>query len=326
MTETQNKHLVTIDRNYDKIKLDKFLSDKYGIGFSLIRKMARKGQIRLNSSRVKGTEILNIGDIVKVPGLFLHAEKDIQAQTNTKKTFFTAKQIKDAREWILFEDDDVIVINKPAGLPVQAGSNQDRSLDRLFSEMYPNQHPKLVHRLDKDTSGCLIMAKTKSAAKKLVTQFAKRKTHKTYLTIVTGDLQDPQGEINFAVEKQFTEHNKERMKVVDSAGKDAKTFYNRLGRNKNYHFLEVGIETGRTHQIRVHMQSIGTPILGDDKYSEKNLNKLPNGKKPKMCLHSYNLEITHPTTDKVMEFKAPVNSKMLEIMQMLGFTHNPVSK
>ncbi|HAG52639.1 MAG TPA: hypothetical protein DCL21_02520 [Alphaproteobacteria bacterium] len=320
-TETQNKHLFTIDKDYNKIKLDKFLADKFGVGFSLIRKMARKGQIRLNSSRVKGNEVLKIGDTVKVPGLFLNSQAEMANQDIKSKGLFTAKQIKDAKTWILYEDDDILVMNKPAGIPVQAGSGQEKSIDRLFAEVYPEKAPKLVHRLDKDTSGCLIMAKNKSVAKDLVTQFAKRKTHKTYLTIVVGNLQDPQGEINFSVEKQFTEHNKERMKVVDNAGKDAKTYYKRIARHKNYHFLEVEIETGRTHQIRVHMQSIGTPILGDGKYSDKAFNVLPNGKKVKMCLHSYKLEIVHPITEKVMEFKAPVNSKMLEVMDILGFSH-----
>jgi 23S rRNA pseudouridine955/2504/2580 synthase len=321
METTTNKHLVTIDKNYDKIKLDKFLADKYSVSFSLTRKMARKGQIRLNSSRVKGNEILKIGDIVKIPGLFLHYLETSTTEAENKENLFTDKQIRDAKDLIIYEDDDLLVINKPAGIPVQAGSNQDKSIDRLFSEVYPENPPKLVHRLDKDTSGCLVMAKNKSVAKALVTQFSKRKTHKKYLTIVTGSLHNPSGEIDFNVEKQFTEHNKERMKVVEYAGKDAKTFYNRIARNKNYHFLEVEIETGRTHQIRVHMESIGTPILGDDKYSDKQLNKLPSGKKPKMCLHAYNLEIVHPTTEQTMKFEAPVNSKMLEIMDILGFKY-----
>lgn len=318
---TDNKHIVIIDRNYDKIKLDKFLADKYSVSFSLVRKMARKGQIRLNSSRVKGNEILNIGDAVKIPGLFFHTKEEAANLAPVKKSVFTAKQVADAKDLILFEDEDIIVINKPAGLPVQAGTNQDKSVDRLFAEVYPENPPKLVHRLDKDTSGCLVMAKNKSVAKSLVTQFSKRKTHKMYITIVTGSLHSPEGEVNFSIDKQYTDHNKERMKVVENFGKDALTYYRRVARNKNYHLLEVEIETGRTHQIRVHMQALGTPILGDDKYSEKQLNKLPNGKKPKMCLHSYTLEFKHPNKDEVMQFKAPINSKMLEIMEQLGFNY-----
>jgi 23S rRNA pseudouridine955/2504/2580 synthase len=109
------------------------------------------------------------------------------------------------------------------------------------------------------------------------------------------------------------------MKVSVSRGKEAKTFYKRIARNKDYHLLEVQIETGRTHQIRVHMKSIGTPILGDGKYNDHSQNSLPNGKKVKMCLHSCNIEFKHPVTDKLMSFSAPVNSKMKETMDALGF-------
>lgn len=318
---TENKHLVEITKEYDKIKLDKFLADKYSASFSLVRKMARKGQIRLNSSRIKGNETLKIGDIVKVPGLFFHIKEEADAQTPELKSLFTAAQIKEAKTWILYEDDDVIIINKPAGITVQAGTGQEKSIDRLFAEVYPENHPKLVHRLDKETSGCLALAKTKSAAKSLSFQFAKRHTHKTYLTIVKGTLNDPQGEIDFNVEKVFTEHNKEQVKVSVSRGKEAKTYYKRIARNKDYHLLEVEIETGRTHQIRVHMKAIGAPILGDGKYNDHAHNTLPNGKKVKMCLHSYNIEFNHPVKDKPMKFQAPVNSKMLEAMEALGFKY-----
>jgi 23S rRNA pseudouridine955/2504/2580 synthase len=318
----QNKHLIEITTEYNGIKLDKFCSDKYSVSFSLIRKMCRKGQVRLNSSRVKGNETLKTGDIVKVPNLFLNSEP----QEGQKRHFFSPKEVQEARKWILFEDSEVIVINKPAGIPVQAGSKQNKSIDRLFEQMYPENPPKLVHRLDKETSGCLVLAKNKAAAKNLATQFAKRETHKTYITIVVGDLLDPTGEIDFSVEKVFTEHNKERMKVVAQAGKEAKTFYQRLDRHKQYHLLEVQIETGRTHQIRVHMQSIGTPILGDTKYSDRDLNTLPNGKIAKMCLHSYNIEFEHPVTGELSHFYAPISDRMLKIMDTLKLQlpHKPV--
>lgn len=316
---TENKHLVEITKEYDKIKLDKFLADKYSVSFSLVRKMARKGQIRLNSARVKGNELLKIGDVVKVPGLFFHVQEEVAEAAPIKKAIFTAKQIKDAKNWIIYEDDDVMIINKPAGITVQAGTGQEKSIDRLFAEVYPENPPKLVHRLDKETSGCLALAKSKSAAKSLSYQFAKRHTHKTYLTIVKGNLTDAEGEIDFNVEKVYTAHNKEQMKVSVSRGKEAKTFYKRLARNKDYHLLEVQIETGRTHQIRVHMKSIGTPILGDGKYNDHSQNSLPNGQKVKMCLHSCNIEFKHPVTDKLMSFSAPVNSKMKEAMDSLGF-------
>ena len=321
MTENQNKFLVIIDKSYDKVKLDKFCADKYDATYSLVRKLARKGQIRLNSSRVKGNETLRVGDVVKIPGLFVYAEENINEYNKNKENIFTDKQIKDAKTWILYEDDDVLVINKPAGIPVQAGTGQEKSIDRLFAEVYPENPPKLVHRLDKETSGCLVLAKNKSVAKDLSYQFAKRHTHKMYLTIVKGNLQDPQGEIDFNVEKVFTPHNKEQVKVNVSRGKEAKTFYKRIARNKDYHFMEVEIETGRTHQIRVHMKAIGTPILGDGKYNDHSQNSLPNGKKVKMCLHSYNIEFNHPVKDKMMHFKAPVNSKMLEAMEALGFEY-----
>lgn len=315
-----NKHIIEIDTQYNKVKLDKFLADKFCVSFSLIRKMCRKGQVRLNSSRVKGNEVLKIGDLVKVPNLFLNAELEAKENNNQKRNYFSDKEVQNAKSLILYEDEDMIIINKPAGIPVQAGSKQDKSVDRLFEQMYPENPPKLVHRLDKETSGCLALAKSKSAAKNLAEQFAKRDSHKTYLTVVVGDLIDPSGTIDFSVEKVYTDHNMERMKVVSNSGKEAITHYRRLARNKQYHLLEVKIETGRTHQIRVHMKTLGTPILGDTKYSDRDLNTLKNGKKAKMCLHSYNLEIEHPTTGKVLEFTAPISERMLNIMDYLNLT------
>jgi len=108
------------------------------------------------------------------------------------------------------------------------------------------------------------------------------------------------------------------MKVVEDLGKDALTYYERIDRNKNYHLLKVNIKTGRTHQIRVHLESIGVPVLGDNKYSDRDSNKLKNGKIAKMCLHSYNLEIEHPTTNKIMTFIAPLSDRMLDTMDYLN--------
>jgi len=202
-----NKHLIEIGSDYKGIKLDKFLIDEFGVTFSLIRKMCRKGQIRVNSSRVKGNETLKTGDTVKIPNAFLDNKVNNDISTNNEK-YFSNKDIEKAKDLILFEDDDILVINKPAGIPVQAGSKQNRSIDRLFSQVYPENTPKLVHRLDKETSGCLVLAKHKSAAKILADQFANRTTEKTYLTIAVGDLIDPKGVIDFSVAKVFTTHNR----------------------------------------------------------------------------------------------------------------------
>ncbi|MCP4354196.1 MAG: RluA family pseudouridine synthase [Proteobacteria bacterium] len=313
-----SKHLIEIGSDYKGIKLDKFLIDEFSVTFSLIRKMCRKGQVRINSSRAKGNETLRTGDVIKVPNAFLDNKENNADNSVEKKNYFSDKDVAKAKELILFEDDDILVINKPAGIPVQAGSKQDRSIDRLFTQVYPAKPPRLVHRLDKDTSGCLVLAKNKSVAKILADQFANRTTEKTYLTIAVGNLIDPKGVIDFSVAKVFTTHNKERMKVVDDLGKDAFTSYERIDRSKNYHLLKVNIKTGRTHQIRVHLESIGVPVLGDTKYSDRDTNKLKNGKFAKMCLHSYNLELEHPVTGKTLSLTAPISDRMLETMDYLN--------
>ncbi|MDI3546395.1 MAG: rRNA synthase [Halanaerobiales bacterium] len=209
---------------------------------------------------------------------------------------------------ILYEDDDIIVVNKPAGLVVHpAPGNRDNTLvnallaytDRL-SGINGVKRPGIIHRLDKDTSGALVVAKNDRSHQELVKQFKERKTKKIYHTIVKGKLPYEKGKIDAPIGRNPKQRKK--MAVTEKNSKKAVTYFKVLEYFKDYTYLEVKLETGRTHQIRVHFSYLGHPVVGDEKYSRK---KNEPGVK-RQLLHAYKLGLFHPLSGEWMEFIAPL--------------------
>ncbi len=214
---------------------------------------------------------------------------------------------------VMYEDDVLLVINKPPGMVVHPGAGnrsgtlvnallgRDPELAEDFEDADPSR-PGIVHRLDKDTSGCLVVAKTPDALFRLSESFASRKVSKTYAAILCGHLKNPQGELRNLIGRHPVDRKK--MAVVKSGGREALTRYavRKEGTidGKEASFAEVGIFTGRTHQIRVHMAFLGYPVAGDPVYG--GARKLPA---PRQMLHAWKLVIPHPKTGKEMHFEAP---------------------
>jgi len=228
---------------------------------------------------------------------------------------------------ILYEDEWMLVIDKPAGVVVHpAVGNPSGTIVNALLGRYPEwetlfagvgARPGIVHRLDKDTSGCLVVAKTPDSQFKLGTAFAERKTSKTYLAIVRGEPPRPQGELAGMIGRHPV--NRQKMALLERGGKEALTRYRLVGSGelagRKVSLLEVKILTGRTHQIRVHMASIGVPVLGDELYGGARGVEFPV---PRQMLHAWHLSLPHPADGRMLDFFSPVPADMREIAAAAG--------
>ena len=228
---------------------------------------------------------------------------------------------------ILYEDEWMLVIDKPAGVVVHpAAGNSEGTVVNALLGRYPGWNelfagvgarPGIVHRLDKDTSGCLVVAKTPDAQFKLGTAFAERKTSKTYLAIVRGEVPRQQGELAGMIGRHPV--NRQKMALLERGGKEALTRYRVLGSGelagRKVSLLEVKILTGRTHQIRVHMASIGVPVLGDELYGGVRGVDFPV---PRQMLHAWQLSLPHPADGRMLTFFSPIPADMCEVAAAAG--------
>ncbi|MEQ1619065.1 MAG: RluA family pseudouridine synthase [Terricaulis sp.] len=221
-----------------------------------------------------------------------------------------------ARSILLYEDAHLLVFNKPTGLAVQGGSGVQQSLEHLLAAFAkPNgKRPRLVHRLDRETSGVIVAARTKPAAAFLSEAFAKRDAHKTYLAIVCGGAPDPRdGEIALAL-KKASRRGLDIMEVA-ADGQGALTRYRTLAATAEAALLELRPETGRMHQLRAHLAAIGRPIAGDGKYG--GLFALGGAEIPRLMLHAAALEIPHPQGARRL-FSAPAPDDFTKTLKILG--------
>src|SRR2546423_1149862 len=208
---------------------------------------------------------------------------------------------------ILFEDDDLLVLNKPAGLVVHPGAgHQEHTLVNALLAHCKNlsgiggkERPGIVHRLDKETSGVLVIAKNDATHRDLSKQFAERTTGKTYLALVAGMPRQKAGMIDAPIARHPV--HRQRMSIAQRTGRSAKTNYRVLETNGDVSLVECTIHTGRTHQIRVHLHHLGNPVLGDKLYGGQ-----PRGNFPRQMLHAWKLSFRHPRTGKTMSFTAPI--------------------
>lgn len=267
------------------MRLDRwFKSNCPNIPHTLLQKFIRKGAVRVDGKRAKADFRLEAGQNIKIPSV------DVSDESTTSKP--PQKLINIIKDAVIYEDDDMIIINKPSGIATQGGTKVKNSVDDILSAIYPNK-PKLVHRLDKDTSGILLVAKNRKTAEEAASEFKSRETKKTYIAVVNGCPSPKKGEISAPLLK----HNNTAM-IIDDKGKEAVTEYQVIKRNASFSLLELRPLTGRTHQLRVHCKHIGCPIVGDDKYGEKD-------NEQKLCLHAKMLEIKLGGQTYVFRAKIP---------------------
>ncbi|WP_319825790.1 RluA family pseudouridine synthase [Thalassovita sp.] len=320
-------------------RLDRWLKRKFPhLTQGQVEKMCRKGELRVNGARCKTSTRIEIGQEVRIPPLPEPGEKKSILKQRISQA--DTKMMQDA---VLFMDDHIIVLNKPAGLPVQGGSKQAKHVDGLAEALTfgYDEKPRLVHRLDKDTSGVLVLARTREAAAALTAAFRHRETRKIYWALVAGVPTPYLGEIKYGLVKA-PGHGKggegEKMLCIHPrdlsntpGAKRAHTLYATLYRvASRAAWVAMEPVTGRTHQLRAHMAEIGHPIIGDGKYGGSGQENLGDGWgaqlggiiSKKLHLHARTLRIEHPATKKVMTFTAPLPDHMAHSWDTFGWTED----
>ena len=319
-------------------RLDRFLKRRFPqLSQGMIEKMCRKGECRVDGGRVKSSTRVDVGQAVRVP--------PIPDQPAPKREISTVSD-KDAqmiRDCVIYQDDHVIALNKPSGLPTQGGSGQSRHVDGLAAALQYDcdDKPRLVHRLDKDTSGVLLLARTRMAAKALTASMRHRETRKIYWALVAGVPTPYLGEIKYGLvkapgrgrggegEKMIAVHPRD---MDDTKGaKRAHTLYATLYRvASRAAWVAMEPVTGRTHQLRAHMAEIGHPIAGDGKYGGSGQENMGDGWgaqiggviSKKLHLHARMIRFEHPETRKAITVTAPLPPHMAESWDTLGWTED----
>ncbi|QSX31472.1 23S rRNA pseudouridine(955/2504/2580) synthase RluC [Shewanella cyperi] len=312
-TSPTQVQFVTIDEDNAGQRIDNFLLSKLkGVPKSMIYRIVRKGEVRVNKGRIKPEYKLAIGDEVRVPPVRV-AEKDYR--TAPSANLSRVSQLEDR---ILFEDKHLIVLNKPAGIAVHGGSGVDYGVIEALRSLRPQQKfLELVHRLDKDTSGVLLVAKKRSALKHLHDQLRHKQMQKDYLALVRGQWQSHDRVVKAPLLK-LTLKSGERIVRVSSDGKPSETRFQVVNYFQGATLVQASPVTGRTHQIRVHCQFQGHPIACDDKYSEQ---KFDDSMRAlglnRLFLHAARLRFTHPDTETEMVMEAPLDEELQTLLTKL---------
>jgi 23S rRNA pseudouridine955/2504/2580 synthase len=309
---------VTVTADEANMRVDRFLEARFpGLSFSHIQRIVRKGELRVNGKRADSKDRLEEGQSVRIPPLKLDAPKaEASFSEAAKKTHAVLKDM------ILFEDDDVMVLNKPAGLAVQGGSGITRHVDQMLEVMRDakGQRPRLVHRLDRETAGCLLVAKTRFAATALTGSFRHRSARKIYWALVAGVPKPKQGRISTYLAKEESEDDS-IMRVAahgDEGASHAVTYYAVVETSATkLAWVSLKPVTGRTHQLRAHMAHIDHAIVGDPKYFNKENWQLPGGLQNRLHLLARRLVIPHPRGGFI-DATAPLPPHMLQSWNLLG--------
>lgn len=276
-----------------------------------LQKLLRTGQIRVDGKRVEASDRVTVGQSIRIPPL-----PEPVAPTGKKKPKVSDKVVKDLLSRVLYRDDDVIVLNKPYGLAVQGGTGTTQHVDGALDALRfgSDERPKLVHRLDKDTAGVLILARHAEAARRLSNSFRLHKARKYYWAVVLGQPKLSQGRIDAALAKSTGAF--EKMEMNEEEGREAITYYEVVQTaGKAATWLALWPVTGRTHQLRAHMAIIETPMLGDPKYGQKDDFELPK----KLHLFARRLIIPHPMQRKVIDVSAPLPDHFKPAWEHFGF-------
>ncbi|MEN9868777.1 MAG: hypothetical protein RL748_4367 [Pseudomonadota bacterium] len=303
--------LITISDAEAGQRIDNFLLKICkGVPKSHVYRVLRSGEVRVNKGRIDQTYRLQVGDIIRVPPIRVAEKPD---------HFVPGEEFA-----ILFEDSHLLIINKPAGVAVHGGSGVSYGvIEQLRASRPDAKFLELVHRLDRETSGILMLAKKRSALTHLHEQIREGELDKRYLTLVAGDWKNARQHVKLALHK-FTRPDGERRVRVQEDGQPSHTIFNLLRKFADFALLEAELKTGRTHQIRVHLSASGFPIAGDDKYGDFTLNKAlqkADGNRvalKRMFLHAYKLSFTHPESGKVMTVHAPLADECERFLQSLG--------
>lgn len=286
-------------------------------------KLCRGGQIRVNSKRVQGKEILRADDAVRLPptiaGYMQQPEK--KSESGDK---FSLADLEALRKTIVHNDKDIVVFNKPAGVAVQGGTGIRKSVDKMAAALFPYDKISLVHRLDKETSGLLVVAKNQRAAQVLANAFQNKTAHKEYLALLNGAVKPNRGEIdNYVIKGQVFDTPARLNDGTGPRPQRAITNYQVLSQAGNVSWVLFSPKTGRTHQLRLHSAfTLNAPIVGDDLYGRtRNVDDALRSMlvTNNLFLFAYKITFQHPTTGRMITLKAELPEFMIPVIKFLEF-------
>jgi 23S rRNA pseudouridine955/2504/2580 synthase len=317
---------LTVSADEDGLRLDRWLKQRFpALPFGQAQKLLRTGQIRVNGHRAKTGTRLEQGQEVRLPpslrGEGGEAAKR-KAPPKPRAAKASAGEIKDIQARVLYRDAEVLIIDKPAGLAVQGGSGLNTHLDGMLDGLRFDaaERPRLTHRLDKDTSGVLVLARTRQAARWVTEGFRRRTIHKLYWAAVAGVPEIRQGRIRLDLGKSRGPGGREKMQADAEDAKRAETLYRVVDKAGNKAaWLAMEPVTGRTHQLRAHAQALNTPILGDGKYGGAAAFPDLPVKLRMLQLHARRIVIERPQ-GRAIDVVAPLPPHMAEIWNVLGFS------
>lgn len=307
MKNSQGARTVEVDQGRDGQRLDNFVTNQLpGIPRSLVYRLIRTGQVRINGGRAKPASRLSHGDLVRIPPARVASPRQGEAPESV---------VRSLDRLVLAEHPDYLVVNKESGMAVHGGSGLAWGLVDALRQRYEGEDVELVHRLDRETSGCLLVARNRPALRELRQQFAGHRVEKRYLCLLDGRFREDK----WVVDEPLVaiERGGERMMAVGEDGKPAQTTFSLLGHYGDYSYVEAIPTTGRTHQIRVHALHLGLPIAGDTRYASKaQCRKARKRGLRRLFLHAHALKFEYPQGE-IQQFAIPLPAELREFMDSL---------
>ena len=313
--QTQDQvRFVTVDENHDGQRLDNFLQlHLRGVPKSRIYRMIRKGEVRVNKKRAGPELKISEGDLVRIPPARVKESNVVIPSANLES-------VKGLRDAIVYETDSLVIINKPAGLAAHGGSGVSFGAVEAMRSLYGEHgYLELVHRIDRETSGCLMFAKKRSALRSLQQQFRERTVHKQYLALVRGEWSNRVKFVDAPLVKNIIESGERMVKVDEVNGAPSRTEFRIIRKYGPATLVEASPRTGRTHQIRVHCQFMTHPIAGDAKYGDRHFDEeMKKLGLRRMFLHAFRIQFEDPDTEREVTVQAPLPPELQTVLDQLG--------
>ena len=324
MSDTVRVQMRAVTDDEAGLRLDRWFLKHYPtLSHGALQKLLRTGQVRVDGKRVEGKDRIESGQTVRLPpGVTAPPAAAVAAALVKERPAVSERDTAEIQKLVIFRDDMVIALNKPSGLAVQGGSGTERHVDGMLDALRfgYEERPRLVHRLDKDTSGLLLIARNGQAAKRLAESFRDRETEKLYWAVVVGVPPKKEGAINLPLAKRPGARDRETMQVDHEEGQKALTHFREMDRaGRRAALLALWPRTGRTHQLRVHCAEMGCPILGDRKYGGEEALLSALAESRKLHLHARRITLPHPSGKGELKVQAEAPPHFRRTVEALGF-------
>ncbi|HZY53381.1 MAG TPA: RluA family pseudouridine synthase [Reyranella sp.] len=325
MSEARQVQMRAVSGDEAGLRLDRWFQRHFPeLSHGALQKLLRTGQVRLDGKRVEGKDRVEPGQTVRLPpGVTAAPVPSSQSKPRSAKPQLSERETQEIQSLVIHRDDWVIALNKPSGLAVQGGSGTERHVDGLLDGLRFGfeDRPRLVHRLDKDTSGLLLIARTGQAAKRLSESFRDRETEKLYWAVVVGVPPKMEGAIDLPLAKRPGARDRETMQVDHEEGQKALTHFKVMDRaGDRAALMALWPRTGRTHQLRVHCAEIGCPILGDRKYGGEEALLSAVADSRRLHLHARRLTLPHPSGKGTLRLQAEPPAHFKRTLEAFGFS------